>query len=585
MGTAAERYPAYGDEMQGHSRLWLPPPTPRRHVETLAQPSGMRMSLRKLSEGRRARRLTFYRNGDRFDKGLAYALSVEKVRTFDALLEDLTRIMVELPMGVRFVFSWDGRDKVTQLDQLCEGGVYVCSSTDHFVRLEYGRQGPPRPQWTLGRSTRGIPGSARPPAGATSPARGFVRPKLITVIRNGVRPRKAVRVLLNHRTARSFEQVLDDITQVVKLDSGAVRKVFTLGAKPVTCLADLFGTDDVFIAYGLEKHSHDDFDLDSEEWKSLNGTVRTPGRQDQRWTTNGRTSSASDGSSVASFQGSQSISPSLLRPDEVHLPDAVAKLYSLREMLGDGNFAQVFQCVRRDTGMEYALKIIDKDKCKGKEQMIANEVAILRRVQHRNIVRLVEEFDFDSELYLVMELVKGGDLFDAIAAATKFSEAEAGELVRHLASALAYLHALRIVHRDIKPENLLVGQRCLKLADFGLAVETPPAGEHLFTVCGTPTYVAPEILAETGYGLQVDVWAMGVIMYILLCGFPPFVSQSSNQDELFDQILSGRFEFMAPYWDDISASAKELIQGMLQVDVNERFSAEQVLRHPWLEQL
>lgn len=217
------------------------------------------------------------------------------------------------------------------------------------------------------------------------------------------------------------------------------------------------------------------------------------------------------------------------------------------------------------------------------EQMIANEVAILRRVQHRNIVRLVEEFDFDSELYLVMELVKGGDLFDAIAAATKFPEMEAARLVSHLAGALSYLHSLSVVHRDIKPENLLVGQRGLKLADFGLAVEMPQDGKALFTVCGTPTYVAPEILAETGYGLQVDVWAMGVIMYILLCGFPPFVSQTNNQDELFDQILSGRFEFMSPYWDDISASAKELIQGMLQVDVNERFTANQVLRHPWLE--
>ncbi|CAN7939634.1 unnamed protein product, partial [Ixodes hexagonus] len=583
MATAAERYPAYGDESQCHSRLWLPP-TPRRQVEPLP---GMRMSLRKLSEGRRARRLTFFRNGDRFDRGLAYALSVEKVRTFDALLEDLTRIMVELPMGVRFVFSQDGRDKLTQLEQLTEGGVYVCSSTDHFVRLEYGRQGPPRPQWTLGRATRGIPGSARTPATVdttgTNLGRGFVRPKLITVIRNGVRPRKAVRVLLNHKTARSFEQVLDDITQVVKLDSGAVRKVFTLGAKPVTCLADLFGADDIFIAYGLEKYSHDDFDLDSEEWRGLNGTVRTPGRQDQRWIANGRMSPASDGSSVASFQSSQSISPALLRPDEVRLPEAVGRLYSLQEMLGDGNFAQVFQCVRRDTGVEYALKIIDKDKCKGKEQMIANEVAILRRVQHRNIVQLVEEFDFDSELYLVMELVKGGDLFDAIAAASKFPEAEAGCLVWQLGSALGYLHSLAVVHRDIKPENLLVGRGVLKLADFGLAVEMPRSGERLFTVCGTPTYVAPEILAETGYGLEVDVWAMGVIMYILLCGFPPFVSQSSNQDELFDQILSGRFEFMSPYWDDISASAKELIQGMLQVDLKERFTAEQVLRHPWLE--
>ncbi|KAH8025740.1 hypothetical protein HPB51_011071 [Rhipicephalus microplus] len=490
MATAAERPPSFGEEVPRHSRLWLPP-VPRRRSEAngVASPSAMRTSLQKLSEGRKARRLTFFRNGDRFDKGLVYALSLEKVRTFEALLEDLTRIMVDLPMGVRFIFSEDGREKVSQLEHLCEGCVYVCSSTDHFVRLPYGRQEPPRPHWTLGRSTRGIPGT--PSSSPTThhntlPAHhGFVRPKLITVIRNGVRPRKAVRVLLNHKTARSFEQVLDDVTKVIKLDSGAVRKVFTLTGKPVA------------------------------------------------------------------------------------LPETVGRLYSVREMLGDGNFATVYQCVSRETGVEYALKIIDKDKCRGKasvhadnislekEQMIANEVAILRRVQHPNVVRLVEEFNFDTELYLVMELVKGGDLFDAIAAATKFPEYEASRLVSHLASALAHLHSLHVVHRDIKPENLLVGVRgALKLADFGLATELPRDGSLLSTVCGTPTYVAPEILAETGYALEVDVWAMGVITYILLCGFPPFVSQTNNQDELFDQILSGRFEFMAPYWDGISALAQ-----------------------------
>ncbi|XP_077558992.1 serine/threonine-protein kinase DCLK1-like isoform X2 [Haemaphysalis longicornis] len=580
MATAAARPPSFGEEVAPRQppRLWLPP--------DIASPSAMRTSLQKLAEGRRARRLTFFRNGDRFDRGLVYALSSEKVRTFEALLEDLTRIMVDLPMGVRFIFSGDGREKVSQLEQLCEGCVYVCSSTDHFVRLPYGRQDPPRPHWTLGRSTRGIPGTptANSPLPSSALHHGFVRPKLITVIRNGVRPRKAVRVLLNHKTARSFEQVLDDVTRVVNLDSGAVRKVFTLTGKPVTSLADFFGPDDIFIAYGVEKYSHDDFDLDTEECKQLNGSIRV--RREQRFSSGRPVSPISDVSSNLSFQSSHSISPKTPRKlHHVALPETVAHRYLVREMLGDGNFACVYHCVSRISGEEYALKIIDKDKCKGKEQMIANEVAILRRVQHPNVVRLVEEFDVGSELYLVMELVKGGDLFDAIAAVSKFSEREAGRLVGDLARGLSHLHALRVVHRDIKPENLLVGGGgVLKLADFGLATELPPDGALLSTVCGTPTYVAPEILAETGYGLQVDVWAMGVITYILLCGFPPFVSQSNNQDELFDQILGGRFEFMSPYWDGISASAQELIRGMLQVDVMQRLTAGQVLQHPWLQQ-
>ncbi|XP_023247402.1 serine/threonine-protein kinase GA29083-like [Copidosoma floridanum] len=183
-----------------------------------------------------------------------------------------------------------------------------------------------------------------------------------------------------------------------------------------------------------------------------------------------------------------------------------------------------------------------------------------------------------------MEFIKGGDLFDAIASAVRFSEEDASIMVSHLCHALAYLHSHDIVHRDVKPENLLVqisDQRiqCLKLADFGLAqIVTEP----LYTVCGTPTYVAPEILAEVGYGLKIDVWAAGVILYILLCGFPPFVSTDNEQEKLFEKILCGQYEFTSPYWDSISSSAKELILNMLQAQPELRFSAEDVLDHSWL---
>lgn len=198
--------------------------------------------------------------------------------------------------------------------------------------------------------------------------------------------------------------------------------------------------------------------------------------------------------------------------------------YKIGKVIGDGNFAVVKECMDRSTGKEFALKIIDKAKCCGKEHLIENEVSILRRVKHPNIIMLVEEMETATELFLVMELVKGGDLFDAITSSTKYTERDGSAMVYNLANALRYLHGLSIVHRDIKPENLLVceypdGTKSLKLGDFGLAtvVEGP-----LYTVCGTPTYVAPEIIAETGYGLKVDIWAAGVITYILLCGFPPF---------------------------------------------------------------
>lgn len=175
-------------------------------------------------------------------------------------------------------------------------------------------------------------------------------------------------------------------------------------------------------------------------------------------------------------------------------------------------------------------------------------------------------------------------MFDAITSSTKYTERDASAMVYNLTGALKYLHRMSIVHRDIKPENLLVceypdGTKSLKLGDFGLAtvVEGP-----LYTVCGTPTYVAPEIIAETGYGLKVDIWAAGVIMYILLCGFPPFRSERNQQEELFEQILRGRLDFPSPYWDNISASAKDLIGKMLQVNVSARYTAEEVLSHPWV---
>lgn len=191
------------------------------------------------------------------------------------------------------------------------------------------------------------------------------------------------------------------------------------------------------------------------------------------------------------------------------------------------------------------------------------------------------------EKFLLLFLIQGGDLFDAIAQANKFSEKVASGFMHNLTSALIYLHSLNICHRDIKPENLLIcdasnpNRKILKLGDFGLAVHLSP-GHKLYTVCGTPNYVAPEILAEKGYDHAVDIWAAGVIAYVLLCGFPPFLSPENNQDELFDQILQGKYEFAEPYWDDVSECARDLITKMLEVDLTARLTAKQVMNHPWI---
>ncbi|XP_037781520.1 serine/threonine-protein kinase DCLK1-like isoform X3 [Penaeus monodon] len=599
-----------------------------------------RIPLARFCEEKRARRCRFYRNGDRWFGGMVVPVGGDKHRSWEALLADLTRLLdhsIHLTAGVRHVFTLDGT-RVTSLDQICEAGEYVVSSSETFKRLEYTRAR--LPQWratarrnealhvsprTTHVTPASTPGNELPPSlmgssmSADSP-KDFIRPKLVTVIRNGIRPRKAVRILLNRRTARSLEQVLSDITHAIKLDTGAVRKVYTLDGRQVMSLRDFFYDDDIFIAYGPERLSHDDFDLDSEECKTIQPMVKCPlsPRRPRRMPSpkpRGRAVSP-----LAIFDGPGCSLPRSPRKPRAHsphkrlsqpnnqiyqqhqdppmynghiacggleniiFPTCVTSRYSVGRILGDGNFAVVRGCVCRKTKEEYALKIIDKAKCRGKEHMIESEVSILRRVSHPNIVSLVEEFHTSQHLYLVMELVRGGDLFDAIASATRYTEQDASSMIRDLASALDYLHQRDIVHRDIKPENLLVvdrsdGSKSLKLGDFGLAVEVT---EPLYTVCGTPTYVAPEILSESGYGLKVDIWATGVITYILLCGFPPFVSATNNQEELFDQILRGQYEFHAPYWDDISDSARELIVHMIQVDQDKRFSAQEVLDHPWV---
>lgn len=616
-------------------------------------------TLQSLTSEKRARKVRFYRNGDKYFKGLVYAVSNDRFRSFDALLMELTRSLsdnVNLPQGVRTLYALDGGRKISSLDELVEGESYVCASNEPFRRVDYTRN--VNPNWSVGCKTstsRSLPSLTALKGDHQREAKDFIKPKLVTVIRSGVKPRKAVRVLLNKKTAHSFEQVLSDITDAIKLDSGAVKRLYTLEGKQITSLQDFFADDDVFIACGPEKfrYAQDDFVLDhsgkapkafvtecrgrkTSQSRSTtpNRISKSPARRSKspasaRRPVHFATSHPTSKSPVNGLLSSQSSSsrsnksstPSPTSPrtasgfkipngnhissntngsvnnqehtnqrsPEVngnqYLPSCnISDKYKVGKVIGDGNFAVVKDCVERSTGKEFALKIIDKAKCAGKEHLIESEVAVLRKVKHPNIIMLIEEVDTPTELYLVMELVKGGDLFDAITSSAKYTERDASVMVYNLAAALKYLHSLHIVHRDIKPENLLVfeypdGTKSLKLGDFGLAtvVEGP-----LYTVCGTPTYVAPEIISESGYGLKVDIWAAGVITYILLCGFPPFRSDSNQQEELFEQILQGRLDFPGPYWDNISDSAKELIGQMLQVNAEVRYTALDVLSHPWV---
>ncbi|XP_029022860.1 serine/threonine-protein kinase DCLK3 [Betta splendens] len=272
------------------------------------------------------------------------------------------------------------------------------------------------------------------------------------------------------------------------------------------------------------------------------------------------------------------------RGDAVTAAD-IERRYDMGRVVGDGNFAVVRECRRRGGGARaFAMKVVERAKLAGREHMMQNELSLLGSLRHPRVVRLFAHHHTHTHFYLLMELVDGGDLFEAISDRGRFPEAEAGLMVSDVSDALSYIHGKSIAHRDVKPENLLLervaaGVSRLKLGDFGLAMVVT---EPVFTICGTPTYVAPEILHEAGYGVAVDVWALGVILYILLCGFPPFRSQARDQEELFELIKEGHLHFLSPYWDPISEEARGLVRALLQPDPTARLTAEQTLLHPWV---
>lgn len=265
--------------------------------------------------------------------------------------------------------------------------------------------------------------------------------------------------------------------------------------------------------------------------------------------------------------------------------DEISKYYDLRDKLGTGSFAVVKRGVRRSDGKEFAVKVIKKSKLNAEElAVVHDEVEILHKINHPNCVQLYEMFETNKKIYMVMELLTGGELFDRIVAKGSYSEREASAVIKSIAAALQYLHTNSIVHRDLKPENLIYQSERedspIKITDFGLAKFRQSNKNDMTTACGTPGYVAAEVLKNEPYGKAVDLWSLGVILYILLCGFPPFYHESTAQ--LYKQIKKGEYDFPAPYWTDVSESAKDLVRGLICVDVNKRLTAKQVLAHPWI---
>eukprot|EP01091_Cochliopodium_minus_P019036 TRINITY_DN786_c0_g1_i1.p1 TRINITY_DN786_c0_g1~~TRINITY_DN786_c0_g1_i1.p1 ORF type:complete len:477 (-),score=152.34 TRINITY_DN786_c0_g1_i1:100-1530(-) len=263
----------------------------------------------------------------------------------------------------------------------------------------------------------------------------------------------------------------------------------------------------------------------------------------------------------------------------------VRDIYDFGEELGRGAFAVVRYATHKKSKRRYAVKIIDK-KNLGESHAVSlkREIDIMEKVAHPNIIKLKHVFENEKKyVYLIMELVTGGELFDRIVDKSQYGEKDAAILTRKMVDALRYLHSKGIAHRDLKPENILLANQLsdtdVKLADFGLS-RMIDESTMMKTACGTPTYVAPEVLKATGYGPEVDMWSIGVITYILLCGFPPFYGDTIP--EMFEQIMSGTFDYPEEYWDTISENAKDFINKLLKVNPKDRLSAEKALEHPWL---
>lgn len=268
----------------------------------------------------------------------------------------------------------------------------------------------------------------------------------------------------------------------------------------------------------------------------------------------------------------EDIRPSFVQAD-------VRAHFRVGKVLGKGTFSTVNECHNKQTEESFALKIIDKKVYKESKVVIENEIRILQNSSHPSITRLYDVYETPDHLYLVMELIKGGELYSIISEQGALPESRAHRIFGQIFEGVNYLHQHNIVHRDLKLENILVdGNRSIKLTDFGLSKIFKLSDEQMMqTRCGTPCYVAPEILQGTKYGPEVDYWSMGVILYVMIFSQYPF--PTNDMYSMYEHIIAGKFEF--PY--TICADLQDLLRGLLCVDIKKRYNLTDIANHPWMK--
>ncbi|KAM5229454.1 ribosomal protein S6 kinase alpha-2 isoform 3-T3 [Ctenodactylus gundi] len=269
-----------------------------------------------------------------------------------------------------------------------------------------------------------------------------------------------------------------------------------------------------------------------------------------------------------------------LHGNNIHFTDG----YEIKEDIGVGSYSVCKRCVHKATDTEYAVKIIDKSKRDPSEEI---EI-LLRYGQHPNIITLKDVYDDGKYVYLVMELMRGGELLDRILRQRCFSEREASDVLCTITKTMDYLHSQGVVHRDLKPSNILYmdesgNPESIRICDFGFAKQLRAENGLLMTPCYTANFVAPEVLKRQGYDAACDVWSLGILLYTMLAGFTPFANgPDDTPEEILARIGSGKYALSGGNWDSISDAAKDVVSKMLHVDPQQRLTAVQVLKHPWI---
>ncbi|ORM39641.1 Calcium-dependent protein kinase 4 [Babesia sp. Xinjiang] len=258
--------------------------------------------------------------------------------------------------------------------------------------------------------------------------------------------------------------------------------------------------------------------------------------------------------------------------------------YKAIKLLGKGSFGEVLLCLNRTTGQQYAVKVIIKTSVKRNKdhESLLREVNVLKSLDHPNIMKIFEFYEDDKYYYFVTELYTGGELFDEIVSRKCFSENDAAKIIKQVLSGINYMHKQKVVHRDLKPENLLLESKSpnanIKIIDFGLSTHCD-VNSKMKDKIGTAYYIAPDVLKGV-YDSKCDIWSVGVILYILLCGFPPF--NGANESEIIKKVQTGKYTFDMPQWRKVSESAKDLIARMITYNPAKRISAAEALEHHWL---